>query len=144
MMYQDTCKKSDRKWDNLASAGGMMVTFIAHSTSSSVGMSCLSVTVTERRLDEKRRVTIPASASSLKQGSKVAMISYDDAVIIASDKALAEELSSFLHESETRRKLKALNEWEDLVEKAGLSNLTAEKIDRAVERGIRRPKKLNV
>lgn len=102
------------------------------------------MSVTERRLDEKRRVTIPTSASSLKQGSKVAMISYNDAVIIASDKAVAEELSSFLHGSETRRKLKALNEWEDLVGKAGLSNLTTEKIDRAVERGIRRPKKLNV
>ena len=105
-------------------------------------MGCLFVT--ERRLDEKRRVTIPASTSSLKQGSKVAMISYEDAVIIASDKTVAERLLNFLRESETRRKLKALNEWEDLVEKAGLSTLTADKIDHAVERGIRRPKKLNV
>ncbi len=103
----------------------------------------MSVIVTERRLDKKRRVTIPANVGKLKEGSKVVMVSSDDALIISSDEKVAKQLSSFLREAETKRKLKALSEWEELIESAGLSNLTAEEIDRAVERGLTRPRKLN-
>ncbi|MHB1907821.1 MAG: hypothetical protein ACYCQJ_02985 [Nitrososphaerales archaeon] len=104
-----------------------------------------SVTVTEKTLDKKRRVVIPSNVTALKEGSKVAMITYDDdAVIIASSGEVAKELSNALRQAEIRRKLKALDEWEELVEKAGLANLTEENIDRAIEEGIRRPKKLNV
>ena len=69
------------------------------------------------------------------------MISYEDqALIITSDERIADELSSLLLESEIKRKTKALDDWQDLIEKAGLSKLTAQKIDRAVEKTIRRPK----
>ncbi len=102
----------------------------------------MSVIVTERKLDEKRRVTLPATVS-LKEGGKVVVIAFGDAAIVASNKKVAKQLASVLLEAETKRKLKALEEWEDLVEKAGLSKLTAEEIDDAVERGLMRPKRLN-
>ncbi len=102
----------------------------------------MSVTVTERKLDEKRRVTIPSNVS-FKGGSKVVMIAFDDAAIIASNEATAKRLARVLREAQTARKLRALDEWVDLVEKAGLSKLTASEIDAAVERGLTRPKRLN-
>lgn len=105
----------------------------------------MSIIVSERRLDDKRRVTMPPSfVPELKEGAQVVVISHhNDAVIVASDKRVAEEISSLLRQSEVKHKLKALDEWEELVEKAGLSKLTAKQIDKAVERSIRRPKKLN-
>lgn len=51
----------------------------------------------------------------------------------------AEEFSSMLVESEMKRKAKALDDWENLIEKAGLSKLTAREIDRKVEKTIRKP-----
>jgi hypothetical protein len=44
-----------------------------------------------------------------------------------------------LVESEMKRKAKALDDWENLIEKAGLSKLTAREIDRKVEKTIRKP-----
>lgn len=103
----------------------------------------MALTVSEKTLDSKRRIVIPSELTGLKGRSKVAMIKYDDAaVIIASTKQVANELSNMLHQAETKRKLKALDEWEGLVEKAGLANISEEKIDRAVQESIRRPKKL--
>ncbi len=102
----------------------------------------MSVVVTERKLDEKRRVTIPPSVS-LKEGGKVVMVAFGDTAIIAANKKRAKQLASGLREAETKRKLKALEEWQDLVEKAGLSKLTAKEIDDAVESGLMRPKRLN-
>lgn len=105
----------------------------------------MPVTVSERRIDDKRRVTMPANfVPKLKEGARVVVISFDnDAVIVASDRRVADELSSLLGQSEIKRKLRALDEWENFVENAELSKLTTKKIDRAVERSIRRPKKLN-
>ncbi len=102
----------------------------------------MSVTVTERKLDEKRRVTIPSNVS-FKEGSKVVMIAFDDAAIIASDEVTAKRLARVLREAQTACKLRALDEWVDLVEKAGLSKIKAGEIDAAVERGLTRPKRLN-
>ncbi len=102
----------------------------------------MPVTVTERKLDGKRRVTIPTNVS-FKEGSKVVMIAFGDAAIIASNEATAKRLARVLREAQTARKLRALDEWVDLVEKAGLSKLTASEIDAAVEKGLTRPKRLN-
>ncbi len=102
----------------------------------------MSVTVTERKLDDKRRVTIPSNVS-FKEGSKVVMIAFDDAAIIVANEATAKRLARVFREAQTARKLGALDEWVDLVEKAGLSKLTASEIDAAVERGLTRPKRLN-
>lgn len=104
----------------------------------------MSISVTERQLDERHRVTVPANfASNLKDGGKVVVVSYDNqAVIITPDRRVADELSALLRQNETKRKLEALKEWEILIDKAGLSKLTADKIDRAVGKAIRRPKKL--
>ncbi len=104
----------------------------------------MSITVTERQLDEKHRITVPANfASNLKEGGKVIIVSYEDqAVIITQDKRVADELFAQLRQNEVKRKMGALDEWENLIDKAGLSKLTARNIDRAVEKAIRRPKKL--
>lgn len=56
---------------------------------------------------------------------------------------MARELAKSLREIETKRKTESLEEWQELIEKAGLANLSSEQIDRAVARGVRRPKKLN-
>ena len=55
----------------------------------------MSITVTERQLDEKHRVTVPSNfASNLKKGGKVIVVTYEDqAVIITPDKRVADELS---------------------------------------------------
>ncbi len=45
--------------------------------------------------------------------------------------------------AETKHKLAALEEWQSLIEKAGLSNMSAAQIDRAVAKSLKRPKRLN-
>ena len=101
--------------------------------------------MTEKVLDSKRRITVPSSVGNLKQDSKVALVTLDkDAVIIASTKEVAQELASLFREASVKRKLRALDEWEDLVKKAGLSDLTTEEIDHTVEKEIRRPREMHV
>jgi bifunctional DNA-binding transcriptional regulator/antitoxin component of YhaV-PrlF toxin-antitoxin module len=120
----------------------MPTTIIAHHNVATVGVkrSHLSVTITERRLDEKRRIAIP-SDMELKEGSRVILISHDkNALIVASDRKVAEEISNLLRESDLKHKLETLDEWEKLVNKAGMSGFTSKKIDRAVDKSIRRPK----
>lgn len=102
----------------------------------------MSISMTERRIDKKRRVSIPSSASNLKEGRKVVVISSEDVAIISSNKDVAREISQSLHELETKRKEKFFKEWDDLLEKTGLLNLSNREIDRIVARGIRRPREL--
>ncbi len=103
----------------------------------------MSVTVLNRKLDKKRRLTIPLNAGNLKEGSKVVMVTSDDAVIITHDAGAAKEISGLLLRAETKHKLAALEEWQSLIEKAGLSNMSAAQIDRAVAKSLKRPKRLN-
>ena len=101
-----------------------------------------SIEVAERKLDAKRRVTLPNTAA-FKKGSKVLIIASPDSAIITSDRQTAENLGKVLHELEGRRKELALDEWERLVVQAGLSGLSSEGIDGAVGRRIRRPRRAN-
>jgi len=102
----------------------------------------VSVTVLERKVDGKRRVTLP-SILGLKEGSKVVMVASPDSAIIAPDRRIAENLAKALHKLEMSRKLVALKEWEKMIAEAGLSGLTSESVDRAVAGRIQRPKYLN-
>jgi hypothetical protein len=96
-----------------------------------------STQVTERKMDAKRRVTIPTTVA-FKAGSKVLVIASTDSAIIAADTGVAENLAKLLHDLETRKRRMALNEWESLVAKAGISHLSSKQIDRAVARKIKR------
>ena len=104
----------------------------------------MTITIAERQLDEKNRITVPASfASGLKGKGKVIVMSYDDqAVIITPDRRLADKLSDLLQRNEVNRKIRALEEWEKLIDGARLSKLTTEEIDRKVVKSILRPKNL--
>lgn len=100
----------------------------------------MSVTVTERKVDEKRRVTLPPNVS-LKEGTSIVMIASQDAAIITSNKRIAKKLAKILRELETSRKTVTLTEWEKMIDEAGLTDLTSESIDRAVAESIQRPKR---
>jgi len=78
---------------------------------------------------------LPADFKAREDG-RVVLISIDKyAMIVASDRRVAEEISSLLHQTTVNRKLRALDEWEKLVRASGLAGPTSKKIDRAVERG---------
>ena len=96
------------------------------------------MTVTEKQLDEKHRVTVPVAFAASVKDNKVLVVSYDDqAIIITGDRRVADELSDVLARWELRRKLEALDKWQGMIEKAGLSNLTARQIDLAVARELK-------
>ncbi len=59
----------------------------------------MSVTVLNRKLDKKRRLTIPLNAGNLKEGSKVVMVTSDDAVIITHDAGAAKEILGIASQS---------------------------------------------
>lgn len=95
----------------------------------------MSVTVIERKVDEKRRVTLPP-LMNVKEGSQVVMIASKDAAVVASDRKVAERLSNALRDLEKERKHKVVEEWAKLVEEAGLAGLRARDIDKLVDEGI--------
>ena len=97
----------------------------------------MAIEVTERRMDEKRRVTIP-SLVELKAGSKVVVIASADSAIIAPDMEIAESLAKLLRDLEARKKQVALDEWESLIAEAGLADVSSKEIDNAVAKGIKR------
>jgi virulence-associated protein VagC len=97
----------------------------------------MAVRVTERRLDSKRRVTIPNTVN-FKAGSKVVVVASPDSAIIAPNIKIAESIFELLQEVESKKKQKALDEWEALLTKAHLSGVTSKEIDQAVAREIKR------
>ena len=104
----------------------------------------LSVTVIEKQLDEKHRITVPADFAASVKDHKVIMVSYgDQAVIITGDKRVADELSGSLARGELKRKLKALEDWERMVKKAGLTKMTSRQVDRAMARVLRQQTNLD-
>ena len=74
----------------------------------------------------------------VKEGSQVVVIASKDAAVVASDRQVAERLSSALRELEKEGKYKAIEGWAKLMEEAGLTGLRAKDIDRAVNEGIAR------
>lgn len=107
--------------------GGKAQSIESHCVSLPVGKS-LSVTVSERKVDEKRRVTLPPNVD-IHEGATVVMIASKDAAVIASNKGVAERLTEVLQELELDRKIRALDEWEKLIQEAGLSGLTSKDIE---------------
>ncbi|MDG6925939.1 MAG: hypothetical protein JRN09_05250 [Nitrososphaerota archaeon] len=97
----------------------------------------MAVRVTERRLDSKRRVTIPDTVA-LKAGSKVVVVASPDSAIIAPNTEIAESISKLLQEVESKKKQRALDEWDALLTKAHLSDVSSTEIDQAVTREIKR------
>src|SRR5437868_10521414 len=97
----------------------------------------MAINVTKRKMDSKRRVTIPDSVS-LKAGSKVVIVASTDSAIIAPNTAIAENLVRLLHEFESKKKQRALSEWDALIAGAGLSDVSSEKVHQAVARSIKR------
>ena len=97
----------------------------------------MSVTVSERKMDEKRRVTLPTKVE-VKPGGNVVMIASKDAAVIASDRLVAERLAKVLRELETERKIRAIEEWAKMIEEAGLTGLRSKDIDKIVGRSIAR------
>lgn len=97
----------------------------------------MAISITERRIDSKRRVTIPDTVS-FRAGSKVVIIASTDSAIIAPDTEIAENLAKLLQDLESKKKQKALDEWEALISGAGLSGVSSEKVDQAVAASIKR------
>ncbi|MDA4114289.1 MAG: hypothetical protein OK474_09605 [Thaumarchaeota archaeon] len=97
----------------------------------------MAIRVTERRMDAKRRVTIPSTVS-FKAGSKVVIVSSTDSAIIAPDTEIAEDIAKLLQGLESKKKQMALGKWEALIAGACLSDMSSEKIDQAVARKIKR------
>jgi bifunctional DNA-binding transcriptional regulator/antitoxin component of YhaV-PrlF toxin-antitoxin module len=95
----------------------------------------VSVTVSERKVDDKRRVTLPPTLD-VKEGQSVVMIASRETAVVASDRRVAEKLTRVLRELETEKKVRAVEEWARLIEEAGLSGLKARDIDRVVTEGI--------
>ena len=95
----------------------------------------MSVNVVERKVDKKRRVTLPQNME-VKEGSRVIMMASKDAAVVAADSAFAEKLSEALREAEREKKYEAIDEWARLIEEAGLSGLRAKDIDRLVGQGV--------
>jgi len=95
------------------------------------------IRVTERRMDAKRRVTIPSTVS-FKAGSRVVIVASTDSAIIAPDTEIAEDIAKLLRGLESKKKQMVLGEWEALISGAGLSDMSSEKIDQAVARKIKR------
>lgn len=95
----------------------------------------MSVTVSERKVDDKRRVTLPATVEA-GAGASVVIIASKDAAVIASDRRVAERLTRVLRELEADRKTRALEDWAKLIEEAGLAGLRSKDIDKIVGKGI--------
>ncbi|MFI5421863.1 MAG: hypothetical protein ACHQ1H_12915 [Nitrososphaerales archaeon] len=107
-----------------------------------VGLPVGITTLSERRLDKKRRVSIPTVASNLRAGDKVVVISSDDFAVISSDRKVAQILSQCLQNAEKRRTGNFLKEWDDLLAKSGLLDLPSHEIHEIAGQGMRRLKKL--
>ena len=88
-----------------------------------------------RKVDDKRRVTLPPTLD-VKQGSRVVMIASKEAAVVASSREVAEKLGNAMRELEKQRKLKVIEEWARLIEEAGFTGLHAKDIDRLVDEGV--------
>lgn len=100
----------------------------------------MPVTVTNRKVDKKRRVTLPPNIN-LKEGSKIFIVSSLDTAIITSNKHIAERLAKTLRKLETNLKTQTLTEWGRIIDEAGLISLTSQSIDHTIAHNIQRPKK---
>ncbi|MBI2937178.1 MAG: hypothetical protein HYY22_03135 [Thaumarchaeota archaeon] len=101
----------------------------------------MPVTVTNRKVDKKRRVTLPPNIN-LKEGSKIFIVSSLDTAIITSNKHIAERLAKTLRKLETNLKTQTLTEWGRMIDEAGLTSLTSQSIDHTIAHNIQRPKNL--
>ena len=95
----------------------------------------MSVSVMERKVDEKRRVTLPQTME-VEAGAQVIMIASRKAAVVASDRETAEKLGAAIRQAELGAKFKVIDEWTRLVEQAGLLGLKAKDIDRLVGEGV--------
>ncbi len=96
----------------------------------------MPIHVTRRRLDAKRRVTIP-DLVDLEAGNDVVVLASEDSAIIAANEEIARKLGELLRTLEARRKRTALDEWERLVSSAGLSALSSKEIDEMLARRVK-------
>ncbi|MBI4257725.1 MAG: hypothetical protein HY619_02105 [Thaumarchaeota archaeon] len=92
-----------------------------------------------RTVDKKRRVTLPSN-TNITEGTKVIAVSAPDAVLITSNKNLAERFKETVSKLKLNHKIQALDEWENLLTKAGLLSLDSEEIETKVGETIPRPK----
>lgn len=99
------------------------------------------MSVLERVVDEKRRVTLPLDAH-FKAGSKVTMVSSSEAVFITVDQSLVEQFREVIRRRELKRRFSALDEWENLLTDTGLLGLSSREIEARVGEAIRRPRKI--
>lgn len=93
------------------------------------------MSIIERIVDRKRRITLPSDAN-LEEGSKVAVVSSHNTVLITKDAKLAKKLETLIPQIKTQRKMDALEEWDLLLREAGLLGLSSNEIERKVGRAI--------
>ena len=93
------------------------------------------MSIVERVVDRKRRITLPLDAN-LEEGSKVAVVSSHNTVLITKDAKLAKKLETLIPQIKNQKKMDALDEWDRLLREAGLLGLSSNEIERKVGRAI--------
>lgn len=93
------------------------------------------MSIIERVIDRKRRITLPSDAN-LEEGSKVAVVSSRNTVLITKDVKLAKKLETLIPQIKIQRKMEALQQWDRLLREAGLLGLSSNDIERKVGRAI--------
>ena len=93
------------------------------------------MSIVERTVDRKRRITLPSDAN-LEEGSRVAVVSSHNTVLITKDARLARRLETLIPQIKTQRKMSALKEWDRLLRESGLLGLSSDEIERKIGRAI--------
>ena len=91
----------------------------------------------ERRVDVKRRISLPAS-SGIESNRIAVIIAMDDVVVVGKNKQALSHFIECFKEMQKERKLQALEKWEGIVKEAGLLGMTSDEVDRAVVESTKR------
>ncbi len=84
-----------------------------------------------RKTDEKRRIVTPFEPSS-----QIYMAKKGTLVLLSSNPRELEAILEAIEMIEKQKTIKIINDWFDLVEKAGLNDLTAKELHHLTSQGI--------
>ncbi len=89
--------------------------------------------IIKRRADSKGRIVLP-----LKGVREVLMVKLGDVIIISHKKSELERILRIIEDHNKREKIKTINDWFELIEKAGLSEIEESKIQELIKKGVAR------
>jgi len=87
--------------------------------------------IEKKQLDKYGKLTL-----SFKGAKEVFMAKKDKVVILSTEKDSIDNILKKLNDNEIERKKQALEEWFELIEKAGLDTISTEELDKIITRSI--------